>query len=377
MPPRTESAAALTALDIFAGGGGLTVGLKRAGFNVVGAVEIENNAFATYKANHPDVTAFKQDVRTIEGDSLAALSPTGRIDLLACCPPCQGFSSLTSKYKKPHPGNRLVNQVSRLVAEIKPRAIMMENVPGLRDKGKRLFNAFLRTLESEGYEVTHDVLQVADYGVPQSRRRLVLLAGKGFPIELPTPTHHRLGNDGLKQWRTIREVIRGMAKPVTLAEAMKMGGPQSVDWHVVRSLSSRNQSRIQNAKPGRGWTTIPKRLRPNCHQDRTVGFSNVYGRMRWNEVSPSITGGCTTFSKGRFGHPQANRTISVREAALLQTFPRDYIFDTSFMEYACSIIGNALPCDFAEALAANCVEALLANDAEQPAPTRRATPASQ
>jgi DNA (cytosine-5)-methyltransferase 1 len=166
----------LFALDIFAGGGGLTVGLKRAEFQVVGAVELERHAFATYMANHPEVTTINEDICTIHGDILRKLSPSGHIDLLAGCPPCQGFSSLTSKYKKPHPGNRMVKEMTRLVQEIQPRAIMMENVPGLRDKGKTLFREFLRTLERCGYVIREAVLQVADYGVPQSRRRLVVLS---------------------------------------------------------------------------------------------------------------------------------------------------------------------------------------------------------
>ena len=358
MPRKPDVPSSFTAVDLFAGGGGLTLGLKRAGFQVVGAVEIEPNAFATYKANHPEVTAFKQDIRTISGESLSSLSTSGRIDLLAGCPPCQGFSSLTSKYKKPHPGNALVKQMTRLVKEIKPRAIMMENVPGLQGKGKRLFDHFLKTLTDEGYTVSQAVLQVANYGVPQSRRRLVVLAAKGVTIEIPKPTHHRTGEGGLKRWKPVREAIKGLPKPLTLTEAIRRGGPQSFNWHVVRTLSSQNQRRLKKARPGRAWSHIPKTLRPSCHQEKSAGFSNVYGRMKWGEVSPSITGGCTTFSKGRFGHPTANRTISVREAALLQTFPADYIFDTPFMEHACNIIGNALPCEFAEILARACVQAL-------------------
>jgi DNA (cytosine-5)-methyltransferase 1 len=361
MRSKTDKSIPLTALDIFAGGGGLTVGLKRACFQVLGAVEIEGNAFSTYKANHPEVKVFKQDVRTISGESLRKLAPSQTIDILAGCPPCQGFSSLTSKYKKPHPGNRLVKEMTRLVVEIQPRAIMMENVPGLRDKGKRLFNKFVRTLESHGYIIRQGVLQVADFGVPQSRRRLVVLAGKGFAIDLPKPTHNRTGVNGLKRWKTVRQTIHGLPAPLTLSDAQKRGGPQAFDWHVVRNLAPVNAKRLKRAKPGRAWTSIPKRLRPSCHQNRKAGFSNVYGRMSWQEASPSITGGCTTLSKGRFGHPQAARTISVREAALLQTFPSDYIFDTPYMEYACKIIGNALPCDFAEVLARRCADALKSN----------------
>lgn len=353
----------LTAVDIFAGGGGLTVGLKRAGFSVVGAVEFEPHAYATLKANHPEITAYKQDVRTISGEDLRSLSPNGSIDLVAGCPPCQGFSSLTSKYKGRDGRNALVREMARLVEEVNPHAVMMENVPGLfvKAKGKRYLNELLRRLDDLGYCVTYDVLQVADYGVPQSRRRLVLLAGLGFSIDIPVPTHSRTGDNGLRTWRVVSEAIGSMPAPVSLKEAQVSGGPGGHNWHVVRTLDEQNRQRLKHAKPGASWTRIPKNLRPACHQNRNAGFSNVYGRMRWDEVSPSITGGCTTLSKGRFGHPSELRTISVREAALLQTFPPDYIFDTPYMEYACAIVGNALPCDFATQLATACRDAIMSN----------------
>ncbi len=340
----------LTAIDVFAGGGGLTVGLKRSGFKVVGAVELERYAFSTYKSNHPEVHVFRQDVRTVKGELLSSFSPKGEIDLLAGCPPCQGFSSLTSKYDKVDPRNDLIMEMARLIVEIRPRAVMMENVPGLLIRGKNLFEKFLDAIRSEGYVCDYRVLQVADYGVPQSRRRLVLLAGKGFQIPFPNPTHSQNPKRGLKPWRTIDMVIKKMPHPVELKDALAQS-PQAFNWHVVRTLSPQNKHRLGFARQGKSWSSIPKRLRPVCHQDRSAGFSNVYGRMAWGQVAPTITGGCTTFSKGRFGHPDEDRTISVREAALIQTFPADYIIDTPYMEYACNIIGNALPCDFAEILA--------------------------
>lgn len=347
-----------TAVDLFAGGGGLTVGLKRAGFTVVSAVECEMHAFATYTKNHDDVAAHLRDVREVTGDMLAEASPTGTIDLVAGCPPCQGFSSLTSKHRRDDPRNALVREMSRIVREVKPLAVMMENVPGLALKGKPLLDEIVAALKEEGYMPSYKVLQVADFGVPQNRRRLVLLAGKGFEIGLPKPTHSRDGSGGLPKWNAIDGVLKGQSKPVTLEKARKLGGPAAVKWHIVRSLSPENELRMKNAKPGTAWWNIPKGLRPKCHKKKSAGFSNVYGRMKWGSVSPTITGGCTTFSKGRFGHPTQNRTISVYEAALLQTFPPDYVFDTPYMEYACNIIGNALPCDFAEVVARRCAEAL-------------------
>lgn len=346
-----------TAIDVFAGGGGLTVGLKRAGFNVVSAIENEPHAFATYKANHPEVKCFKQDVRTIKGSDFSNLLPAG-LDVLAGCPPCQGFTSLTSKYRRQDDRNQLIREMARLVEELEPRAIMMENVPGLVAKGKLLFDEFLECLARNGYVVRYKVLQVADYGVPQNRRRLVLMAGRGFEIPIPQPTHSKNGSKTLKKWKTVRSAIGRMPKAIEMREAHRLGGPARAQWHVVRSMSTENQKRIRHAVAGAHWRKIPKSLRPNCHQDSKAGFQNVYGRMAWDRESPTITGGCTTLSKGRFGHPEQNRTISVLEAARLQTFPRDYIFDTPFMEYVCSIIGNALPCDFAEALARECAARL-------------------
>ena len=349
----------LTAIDVFAGAGGLTVGLKRAGFRVVAAVELEPHSFATYKANHPDVKCLKQDIATVSGAALLDLAGTDRVDLLAGCPPCQGFTSLTAKYKdKDDPRNGLVLEMARLAEEIRPQALMMENVPGLTQKGRSLYGRLRSRLQALDYRLTEGILQVADYGVPQFRRRLVLLAGRGFEITLPDVTHSGAPTGDLAPWRTVRDAIESMPEPVTLAETKARGQVERSDWHVVRELSRKNIERIKAAKAGETWTHIPEHLRPNCHRDGYIGFTNVYGRMEWDRPSPTITGGCTSFSKGRFGHPKADRTISVREAALLQTFPLDYRLDTPYMDYVCNMIGNALPCNFAEALSRRCVEQL-------------------
>lgn len=345
------------AADLFAGGGGLTVGLKAQGFRVVSAVEIDPHACATYVANHPEVEMFHEDISTLRGRDIIKCSPSGKIDLLAGCPPCQGFTSLTYKSGE-DPRNKLILEMGRLVKEIKPQTVMMENVPGLASRGKRLLNKFLRLLDDLGYVTQSGVLQVADYGIPQQRRRFVLVAGRGFDVDLPEPTHSRTGKQGRLEWIGIKDVISNRDRPVTLANAKLRGGPEEFNWHVVRSISDKNRARLKHAVPGKVWTEIPESLRPKCHQGKYRGFTNVYGRMTWNEPSPTITGGCTTLSKGRFGHPSQSRTISVREAALLQTFPEDYIIKTPYMEQAANIVGNALPCDFASVVAEKCKKAL-------------------
>ena len=350
---------------MFAGGGGLTVGLKRAGFEVVAAIEIEEHAYATYRANHPEVHALKQDVATISGGDLLKLIGGISVDLVAGCPPCQGFTSLTAKYRRDDCRNTLIFEMCRLAREIRPRAIMMENVPGLANKGNPLYRKLKRQLRNLGYRLTEDILDVVDYGVPQFRRRLVLFGGLGFKISLPKPTHSREGKNALARWRTVKDIIGHMGEPAILQDARKRGEIQRSDWHIVRTLSPENVKRMKLAKAGKTWRSIPETLRPNCHQGGYKGFTNVYGRMEWDQPAPTITGGCTTFSKGRFGHPTRDRTISVREAALLQTFPESYRFDTPYMEYVCNVIGNALPCDFAEVVSRQCQMALISSDKQK------------
>jgi DNA (cytosine-5)-methyltransferase 1 len=346
----------VTAVDLFCGGGGLTVGLKKAGFNVVAAVEINQHAASTFKANNPKTKIFVKDIRNVSGREILEISPTGKIDILSGCPPCQGFSSLTTKYRRNDPRNQLIYEMLRLVEEISPKIIMMENVAGLAKRGKKLLDQTLHQLNKWGYITEVGVLQVADYGVPQFRRRLVLLAGRGFHISFPIPSHSKNGIDK-PQWCTVYDAIGHFPKPLTMTQVKD--NPIKYNWHVVRDLSSVNQLRLSYIKPGQNWKCIPEKIRPKCHQGDYCGFPNVYGRMSWDDVSPTITGGCTTLSKGRFGHPTENRTISVREAACLQTFPDDYIFDTHFMAHVCDIIGNALPCDFAFSLAKQCYEAII------------------
>ena len=338
----------LNALEIFSGGGGLSLGLKRAGISPLVAVELDNDAAETYRANHPNAIVFENDIRDIRSELLAQYFPDGKIDLLAACPPCQGFSSLTAKYRRDDERNKLVYEVARLARDLRPAAIMFENVPGLARKGETIFKKLVSDLERDGYICEWDVLQVADYGVAQTRRRLVLVAGLGYSVSLPRKTHSREGQDDLSLWRTLRDAIDDL--PVASQYNPKVFRS---DWHVFRRMSDANVKRLKYAKPGGNWSDIPEQFRPPCHRDGYKGFSNAYGRLTWDEPSPTITGGCTSLSKGRVGHPEELRTITVREAALIQSFPNDYEIRTTRVDKACEIIGNALPPWFAEAIASS------------------------
>lgn len=350
----------LTSIDLFSGGGGLSEGMRQAGFQIKGAVEIDPVAAETFKVNHKDSVVIERNIQHVSSAELMKQCgiERGSLDLLAGCPPCQGFSSLTAKYNRNDERNSLIKEVSRLVTDLMPRAVMIENVPGLMKRGHSYLSNFVQTLESLGYIVNYNVLQVADYGIPQSRRRFVLLAGLGFEIKIPKPTHSRTGDDGLPKWITVREALAGLGKPVPLSESASHGGPRKLNWHVTRNLADINLKRLKYLKPGGPRYDIPDHLRPKCHQGSNSGFVNVYGRMSWDAPSPTITGGCTVLSKGRFGHPTELRTISVREAARLQTFPDTFEFATEFVDHACQIIGNALPCEFARIMSQACYEKL-------------------
>lgn len=321
-----------TAVDLFAGAGGLSEGLRQAGFRVAAAVEIDAHACATYRQNHRGVRLLEKDITEVKAPELlrAARVKRGTLDLLAACPPCQGFS--TMRTRNGAKGNRdvrndLIFDVLRLVRSLRPVSVMLENVPGLG--GNRRFKDFCSGLSKAGYIYEVRVLDTADYGVPQRRKRLVLLASRnGKPKFAPKS----------RRTRTVRETLSHVVAPASSNDAI----------HNYPRRYSENVMQLIRAIPKNGGSrsslAVDQRLA--CHSGFD-GFNDVYGRMRWNDVAPTITGGCINPSKGRFIHPTANRAITLREAALLQTFPRRYKFEWGTGRYAVALlIGNALPPEF-------------------------------
>lgn len=325
-----------SAFDAFSGCGGLTLGLKQAGFKVVGAVEIDPLAVETYKANHPEVYVWRRDIRELSGSEILEKLKLcqGDLDLLAGCPPCQGFSSirtLRGHKQIEDDRNNLIFDFLRLVEELSPRAIMMENVPGLA-KDSRMGN-FLEKIRRLGYEADNvvNILNTADYHVPQRRYRMILLTSRFGMIPYAKPSKRRL---------TVRSAIASLPPPG------QSGDP-------LHDLPEKRTGRVRAMiseipKDGGSRTDLNRKYCLKCHKD-FVGFKDVYGRISWDDVAPTMTGGCTNPSKGRFIHPDKDRAITVREAALLQSFPPKYFFSLKGgKQGASTMIGNALPPEFAK-----------------------------
>lgn len=321
------------AIDLFAGCGGLTLGLQQAGFRVVSAIEIDEMAAATYEANHTGIRVKQSDIRKISGKGLRRELKLrmGQLDLLAGCPPCQGFSTLRTRNggnRNRDARNTLVYEMLRFAKAFRPKTIMMENVPRLRER--KSFKDLCNGLERLGYTVTFDVKDAARYGVPQRRRRLILLAGKGFKVPFAKES---------ARLRTVRGAIGRLGTPGRSRDALH-NLPEQVRSARVRRLIK------DIPKDGGSRGDLPKRRQLPCHRKRD-GFHDVYGRMAWDNVAPTITSGCFNPSKGRYLHPEQDRAITMREAALLQGLPRGYRFDAALGKQAIALmIGNALPPEF-------------------------------
>jgi DNA (cytosine-5)-methyltransferase 1 len=332
-----EQAKHLTALDLFCGAGGLTLGLKQAGFKVLAGVEIAPNAAETYRKNHPEVICLERDIREVCPSKLMATLglKKGELSLLAGCPPCQGFSTLRTR-KKSHSvadnRNELLFEYLRFVDVFRPQALMMENVPAL--KLDERMSVFLSKLAEFGYLINDNTVRVEDaanYGVPQRRKRMIM--------QVTT-----------KEILPVVHVAKKITVRMALSKArLKPVGMSGDTLHDNRSKHGMHVMDIIKAIPkdGGGRASLPKNLVLDCHKNNPGGFKDVYGRMKWDDVAPTMTGGCGNPSKGRFLHPEENRAISLREAAILQTFPKNYWFSNKGGRAAIALmIGNALPPEF-------------------------------
>lgn len=329
----SRSTPTLSAVDLFCGAGGLSHGLEQAGVPVVAGIDLDPHCRYPFEANISG-TFHEVDVAALPADSLAELWEKGTTRVLAGCAPCQPFSSYrrgldTSKEKE----WKLLGHFGRLIRETLPEIVTMENVP--RVGSSSVFKRFVGLLKRNGYHVDWRSCYGPHYGLPQERRRLVLLASRLGPITVPAATQK---GDA----PTVRQTIGCLPQ-------IDAGDRDSRDrLHKARRLSDLNVRRIKASTPGGTWEDWPKKLRSPCH-NRSTGstFRNVYARMEWDKPAPTITTLFYNFGTGRFGHPEQDRPISIREAAMLQGFPRKYRFvkptDPVRFDALGRLIGNAVP----------------------------------
>ena len=305
-------------IDLFCGIGGLSYGLKCQGMKILAGFDLDYTCQYAYETNTGGKFYYR-DVKTISGDEINKLYSQKKnvIKVLAGCAPCQPFSSYAFKNKnKDKDKYNLLYEFGRLVKEVHPDIVTMENVPAIASfKLKSVLADFVEVLQNEGYNVKYKVVYCPDYGIPQTRKRLVLLASRLGNIDLISPTHKK------ENYVTVKDAI-GHLPPLEAGQ----GCPTDA-LHRCRALSPLNLQRLKSTPYGGSWKDWPADLMLECHKKESgKSFGSVYGRMVWEEPSPTMTTLCTGIGNGRFGHPVQDRAISAREAALFQTFPITYKF---------------------------------------------------
>lgn len=326
-------------VDVFCGAGGLTRGLLDAKINVVAGYDIDAACEFPYEHNNRPAKFHKESVMALTGRKLAKHYPAGCVKILVGCAPCQTFSRYTQGLdNESDPKWKLLGEFGRLVRELQPDIVSMENVPDLRRY--EVFEHFLDMLADEGFHFTRDakkhVVYCPNYGIPQHRNRLVIVASRLGPIELIPPTHKP------ENYRSVSDALRSLP-------ALESGEVSGSDpMHRTSKLTTINLQRIRHSKPGGTWRDWPRELIARCHREKTgKTYPSVYGRMKWDKPSPTITTQFYGFGNGRFGHPEQDRAISLREGAILQSFPKNYKFVKPAGEYCFKtigrMIGNAVP----------------------------------
>lgn len=332
-------------IDLFCGIGGLTRGLINSGLDVIAGFDIDSTCKYTYEHNNK-VKYYIQNIRNLKGDVLNKLYSSDSFKILVGCAPCQPFSKMRFKFGKANFHDEKYNlllEYGRLILESHPVVIAMENVPQIQNT--RVFAKFLKILVSNGYKINYKVLYCPDYGIPQTRRRFVLVGSTLGTIDIIPPTHNRASIH-------VRNFIYDL--PHIKAGEINPADP----LHCSARLSIKNLERIRHSIPGGTWRDWPEELRCKCHRKATgQTYGSVYGRMTWSQIGPTITTQFYSYGTGRYGHPEQDRALSLREGALLQTFPADYDFidpdrDFAFRDIA-RHIGNAVPVRLGEVIGAS------------------------
>ena len=324
-------------VDLFCGIGGLSYGLSLAGLNVISGYDLDKTCAYAYESN-TGAKFFYQDISRLEANEVLSQYSVDGIRILAGCAPCQPFSSYAFKNKEKDASKYdLLYEFGRIIKGVKPHIVTMENVPQIaKFREKDVLGDFVNLLRAHGYQVSVSTVYCPDYGIPQTRKRLVLLASRLGEITLLPPTNKP------GKYVTTKDAI-GLLPKLMAGEADPCD-----PLHRAKALSPLNQERMRHTPYGGSWKDWPKELQLECHKKASgQSFGSVYGRIRWDKPAPTMTTQCTGWGNGRFGHPEQDRAITPREAALIQTFPTSYRFfadeDAVSITTASRYIGNAVP----------------------------------
>ena len=349
-------------LDLFSGCGGMSWGLYKAGMNIVAAIDNNSPALDTFRLNHPNAVVSCEDLSVITPESWLKKAglETDAIDCIIGGPPCQGFSKNVPRKQRflDDERNLLVKNFLEFVRVIRPKTVIIENVAEMINGFDGAFtDEILSTLSRWGYSAGVKKLDAADYGIPQHRKRAFFFGSQEFEVSFPKPTHCDRNissplfklqeKEHVSVWDAIGDLpaLRNgegvdpaeyKTKPLTAYQMLMRQSSTVVHNHVARKMSKIQLERLSSIGPGEGANELPSHLKPKS------SYSGAYGRLTKDMVARTLTRWMFHPGSGRFGHPVDIRTITIREAARLQSFSDDFVFTGSFTQ-ASSQIGNAVP----------------------------------
>jgi len=333
----------LKAVDFFCSGGGMTYGMRKAGIDVIAGIDIDASCKETYEKNNPGAKFILANIFELEEKELEKNINIKRNDdnlILIGCTPCQYWSIVRTDKTKSEKSKNLLVEFHRFVKYFNPGFVVVENVPGiLKKKEKSGLKEFISDLQDRGYKVQYEIVNLNEYGVPQTRKRFSLIASRVTKTPIfpePNKNNRPIVNDFIGVHNDFPRVRAGFRD-------------YSEFFHTVANLSEKNLKRMKKTrKNGGSWLDWTDDISLKRDHYSGNGFKDNYGRMSWDKPAPTITTKFFSISNGRFGHPEENRAISIREGATLQTFPKNYVFYAKSIRTTARMIGNAVPPEYAK-----------------------------
>lgn len=346
MKAKSDNNKKYKAIDFFCGGGGMTCGLRQAGIDVIAGVDIDREAKETYELNNEGSVFIEKDIRKLRSNFFEKYFGVERNDdtlILVGCSPCQFYSIINTDKEHSLKTKDLLRNFARFIEYYRPGYVLVENVPGILTNKQSIWPSFKKKLEGLGYgKMLYKVIDLSYFGIPQSRKRFSLIATRlDVEAHLPQPDEKQaLLSDFIGEAHGFSKISAGTKDSTAFN-------------HTVAGLSEKCLRRLQRTRHNGGsrldWADDSD-LQLKCFIGKDDSFKDSYGRMWWNKPAPTITTKFFSISNGRFGHPDEDRAISLREGATLQTFPKDYVFKSNSIATTARLIGNAVPCEYAKRL---------------------------